>query len=136
MQSRQQPRSLSVQVIIIFGFGAIVYMLFLITTSVYKDYKIEQSLLKIKNENVNLFDENETKKEDLFYFSSAQFKDKFAKQNLGKVNPGEKIIVFAEVEENIFFENPDEEKKKGDITAYPNIEQWYEYFFGDNYLNY
>ena len=65
------------------------------------------------------------------YFSSKQFKDKYAKQNLGKVNPGEKKIIFADVEENIFFQNPEEKKVKRDITTLPNIEQWYLYYFGD-----
>lgn len=107
-------------------------MLFLITTSIYKDYKNEQQILAIKMENEDLHQENIQKKDDLLYFRSEQFKDKYAKQNLGKINPGEKVIVFAEEKENIFFQDASNKKFERDPATLPQLEQWYQYFLGDS----
>jgi len=132
MKKNHFDKSFSVQTIIIFGFCIVVYMLFLITKEIYKDHVfVERPFLRIKNENELIRAENERKKKDLLYVSSPQYKDKYAKQNFNKVQPGEKVIVFAEVVENIFLRKDEGIDKRRKIIHLPNQEQWYEYFFGD-----
>ncbi len=126
--------SVTIQTIIIVGFCIIMYELFLITTSAYKDYKLTKYFKESKKENNILKDKNLNSKKDLLYFSSPQFRDKYAKQNLGKLKTGEKIIVFSEVKANIFYDNYEEKKYERDITALPKTDQWYIYFFGDESL--
>lgn len=106
-------------------------MLFLITTSVYKDYQHETHLQKIEEESKRILEDNISKASDYSYFLSEQYKDKYAKQTLGKINPGERVIVFTAREENIYFEKREEEEFRRTLINLPRTEQWFYYYFGD-----
>jgi len=123
-----------IQTIIAVGFVIIGYMLFNLAISVYSDYQVNLRLEKYIEENERIVADNLVKQEEYAYFNSNLFKDKYAKENLNKLQPGEKMIVLPEKTESIFEENPIIEKRNDKIERIillSNREQWKEYFFGD-----
>ncbi len=130
----RKRNNLQIQTIIIIGFVIIGYMLFNLAISVYNDYQVNLRLERYLEENENIAADNLSKQEEYAYFNSDLFKDKYAKENLNKLQPGEKMIVLPEKTESIFEENPimnEKENKIERIMLLSNREQWKEYFFGD-----
>ncbi len=129
-----KKNNLQIQTIIIIGFVIIGYMLFNLAISVYNDYQVNLRLERYLEENEKIAADNLNKQEEYAYFNSALFKDKYAKENLNKLQPGEKMIVLPEASENLFSENPIIEEKEAKIERVmllSNREQWKKYFFGE-----
>lgn len=119
-----------IQAIIIAMFAAVFYMLFLITTSIYKDYKNEEYLAKLEEDSQRILEDNLRKESNFYYYQSAQYKDKYAKEELSKLNPGEQMIVFTKTEENIYSVEEEEKQKEIQVLYFSKPKQWTEYFFG------
>lgn len=120
------------KLIIFIEFFLVSYLLYSLTKNVYNSYQIDSYISEFELENVTLEDENRLKTEDYLYFTSEEYIDKIAKQNLGLVNPGEEIIILSPdvlapgVDEGLDIE--------GDFAVYDgmsNSEQWWDLFFGD-----
>lgn len=126
-------RPFTSQLLIISGFIVLLYMFFSLTTSIYKDYKLESEIERFGGEIDKLAAMAHTKPKDVDYFLSEEYKDRYAKENLNLLNPGEKLIIIPE---------DDQVVEKGPVVlesdritpiavlslSYP--EQWWEYFFG------
>lgn len=129
-----KKNNLQIQTIIIIGFVVIAYMLFNLAISVYNDYQVNLRLNSYIEENDRIASDNLNKQDEYAYFNSDLFKDKYAKENLNRLQPGEKVIVLPEKTENLFLENSVLEKKEekiGKVILLSNREQWKKYFFGD-----
>lgn len=132
-----KKHNLQIQTMLIIGFVIISYMLFNLGISIYNDYQVNLRLKRYAAENQRISSDNLNKKEEYQYFNSDLFKDKYAKENLNKLNAGEKMIVLPEKTESFFEENPvmsDKEEKIERIILISNRQQWKEYFFGKDYL--
>ncbi|MBD3328390.1 hypothetical protein GF340_03740, partial [Candidatus Peregrinibacteria bacterium] len=81
------------KMIIIGEFLLVAYLLFTLTSSVYKSYQIDVHIENFEKENARIEEENRRKSEDYDYYSSNAYIEKIAKQNLGLVNPGEEVII-------------------------------------------
>ena len=118
---------------VIGGFIFFFYMFFALATSIYRDYKLESQIQKFEANIDNLADLAQQKPEDVSYFASEQYKDRYAKENLNLLNPGEKLIIIPE-EERIVEKGPVElmtdKFDPKSIMGKSNIVQWKEYFFG------
>lgn len=68
-------------------------MAFGLALSFYRNILFEQTLSDIEDENARIAATIEYGYGDLEYYRSTQYKDKYAKENLGKLNPGEKLII-------------------------------------------
>jgi hypothetical protein len=88
---------ISKQLTIVIGLTVVGFMAFGLALSFYRNILFEQTLVGIQQQNELIAAKIQTGYEDLEYFRSAQYKDKFAKENLGKVNPGETLIYINEV---------------------------------------
>ncbi len=86
----------SKQLTIIVGLTVVGFMAFGLTLSFYRNILFEVTLENIQEENLKLRRNNAGRLADLEYYRSAQYKDKYAKENLGKVRPGEKAIIIKE----------------------------------------
>lgn len=111
-------------------------MAFGLTISFYRNLIFEQTLQELKNRNGLLLQEIEQGYRDLEYFRSAQFKDKFAKEKLGRVNPGEKTLLILRHPETSTGKNgvPSFEEKQQALyeeflRQTPVIEHWMLYLF-------
>ncbi len=124
-------RPFVLQLVIVGGFLLFLYIFFALATSIYRDYQLEVNIQKFEDEITQLADLANQKPKDVEYFKSDEYKDKYAKENLNLLNPGEKLIIIPQEKKNIRFEeiiigNVD----YSDILELPSRNQWWEYFFG------
>src|SRR3989338_5814460 len=95
MSSRFSHTSSFTKFIIIFEFVLVSYLLYSLTKNVYNSYRVDKYIENFENENALIEEENRQKNADYLYFTSEEYIDKIAKQNLGLVNPGEEIIILS-----------------------------------------
>jgi hypothetical protein len=87
---------ISKQLTIVIGLTVVGFMAFGLALSFYRNILFEQTLVGIQEQNNLLAAKIQQGYGDLEYFRSAQYKDKFAKENLGKINAGEHLIYLNE----------------------------------------
>lgn len=98
MSSNIQP--ISKQLTIVIGLTVVGFMAFGLALSFYRNILFEQTLVGIQQQNDLIAAKIRQGYTDLEYFRSAQYKDKFAKENLGKVNAGEHLVYLNEAPKN------------------------------------
>lgn len=107
-------------------------MVYSLTKNVYNSYQVDEYIETFKEENARIEAENKQKSEDYLYFTSEEYIDKIAKQNLGLVNPGEEVIILSpevldeEINEDVALND--------DVARYSglsNSEKWWQFFFGE-----
>lgn len=91
---------ISKQVTIMIGLTVVGFMAFGLALSFYRNILFEQTLETIEQENKVIALQIDQSYRDLAYFRSDQFKDKYAKENMGKLNPGEKMIIITKPANN------------------------------------
>ena len=101
----------SKQLTIIVGLTVVGFMAFGLALSYYRNALFEQTLSNIKAQNDILRGSIQIGYRDLEYYRSAQYKDKYAKENLGRINPGEQILIITEQPKPIYYDS------LGDIPA-------------------
>jgi len=89
----QQVEPFSKQLTIVIGLTVVGFMAFGLALSFYRNLLFEQTLEKIRLQNSELKDTIDQGYRNLEYFESSQYKDKYAKENLGLVTPGEKVVI-------------------------------------------
>ncbi len=126
-----KSRSFMTQLVIVGGFLVFFYIFFALATSVYKDYKMDISIQSFKQEIDDLATKANQKPKGVAYYQSIQYKDRYAKENLNLLNPGERLIVIPQEDKIV-----KSEVVLADTTDFnavlklPNRNQWWEYFFG------
>ena len=106
----------------IFALLFIIYMLFIVGKTVYKNYTLNKKVSNLQNEINSLEEENNTLKNKILYYQTESFKEKEARQRLGLQKPGEEVIVLTPEEEQN--QKQEEEKPKE-----PNYKKWWKFFF-------
>ncbi|MBI4235017.1 septum formation initiator family protein [Candidatus Peregrinibacteria bacterium] len=120
------------KMIIIIEFILVAYLVYSLTKNVYDSYLVDQYIETFKEENARIEADNKQKNEDYLYFTSEEYIDKIAKQNLGLVNPGEEVIVLSP--EVLIDEVNEEMALNDDVARYSglkNSEKWWQFFFGE-----
>lgn len=131
MSSRFSHTSPFTKFIIIIEFILVSYLLYSLTKNIYNSYQVDSYIETFEKENALIEEENRRKNEDYLYFTSDEYIDKIAKQNLGLVNPGEEVIILSS---NVPEEELPEEEANGNYAKYAkmtNLEQWWNFFFVD-----
>lgn len=118
------------QLIIVGGFMAFLYVFFALATSVYRDYKLEVNIDEFKSEIEELARMANQKPKDVAYFQSNQYKDRYAKENLNLLNPGERLIIIPREDQVVKSEVVPDRFARNNVLELPNRNQWWEYFFG------
>ncbi len=128
-----RDKSFTFQIVVIGGFFFCFYMFFALTTSIYDDYKLETEIEEFEAEIEKLADYANQKPDDLKYLSSDQYKDRYAKENLNLLNPGEKLIILP-VEKQVVEQGPailmTDILSPDSVLNKTNRQQWWEYYFG------
>ena len=96
MPTRTETQPISKQLTIVIGLTVVGFMAFGLALSFYRNILFEQTLIDIQDQNNMIAAKIDRGYRDLEYYRSAQYKDKFAKENLGKVNPGEHLVYLNE----------------------------------------
>lgn len=116
--------------IIFIEFFLVAYMLYALSSSVYKNYQIDQHIKNFEEENKKITEENSLKSDDYKYYTSDAYAEKIAKQNFGKKNPGEEVIILPKIDENVVLESEEiaeiDLKNKNKMT---NPQRWWHFFF-------
>lgn len=129
MALKINPTSNITKLIIVVELILVIYLLNTLTISVYKGYQVDKIINEFEQENKQMEEENRKKVEDYEYFTSPNYIEKMAKQNLGLVNPGEKVIVLPpNVNENSVL-NSDFDDKNAALAGLTNEEKWWIFFF-------
>jgi cell division protein FtsB len=122
-----------IRIVLIVGFFVVAYMLYNLTVSIYDNYQIEQHIAEFEKKNDALTSENRNKLEDLQYFTSDEYIEKIAKQNLGLINPGEKVIIIPENDLVVLTQNEDTAALAQELRAsWTNPKRWWKFFFSYN----
>ncbi len=124
-------RSFVIQLVIVSGFLTFLYIFFALATSIYRDYQLEVNIQEFEDEISRLAELAEQKPGNVGYFQSLQYKDKYAKENLNLLNPGEKLIIIPQEDTVVKTETiVIGQEKYSDVLDLPTRNQWWEYFFG------
>lgn len=121
---------------IIAGLVVVGLMAFGLTLSLYRNLLFEKTLQELDDRNHMLLEEIEQGYRDLEYFRSLQFKDKFAKEQMGRLNIGEKALLILRTPERLTGKNrapSSEEEQRALYEEFlrqtPVIEHWMLYLF-------
>lgn len=132
MSSRFSHTSGLTKLIIIVEFLLVAYLVYSLTKNVYDSYKNDQVIAHFQDENDKFEEENKQKTGDYLYFTSQEYIDRIAKQNLGLVNRGEEVIILSP---DVLDPDAGEDVTDlGDFAQYSgksNRKMWLEFFFGE-----
>ncbi len=130
MAFRFRESSNLAKLIIIAEFFLVSYLLYTLTLSVYKSYQIDIHIKDFEAQNQKIEDEIRRKTQDYEYYTSDAYVEKLAKQNLGLVNPGEKVII---IPHDQFEGAVDVKNSEGssdfNYDELSNPEKWFRFFF-------
>ena len=84
---------ISKQLTIVVGLTVVGFMAFGLALSFYRNVLFEETLQNISGQNSTLKGTITGGYQDLEYYRSTQYKDKYAKESLGKLSPGEKVLI-------------------------------------------
>lgn len=122
--------SRTTKIILVSEFILLAYMLYVLSTSLYKSYQVDVFIKSAEEENAKLEHANNLLIEDYEYFSSDSYKEKIAKQNLGLVRPGEEVIILAP-DNKIYTSEVDRAAAAASqyYNGLSNPRKWYLFFF-------
>lgn len=127
---------ISKQLTIVIGLTVVGFMAFGLALSFYRNIMFEKTLLDLADENAKIAKNIEQGYSDLEYFRSAQYKDKYAKENLNRFNPGENVIVItqpADKPEVLEDDASEQERKEAAyqelLQTMPVLDHWKLYLF-------
>ena len=126
-----KSKSFMTQLVIVGGFLVFAYVFFALATAVYKDYKLDVNITKFEDEIKDLAETAREKPKGVAFYQSPEYKDRYAKENLNLLNPGERLIIIPQEDQVVKTEEiVIDETDTAAILALPNRQQWWEYFFG------
>ena len=132
MPTKRDIEPISKQLTIVIGLTVVGFMAFGLALSFYRNILFEKTLADIELQNDTLAANIDQGYRDLEYFRSEQYKDKFAKENLGRLNAGEKLIIITRppvpINGDIVDEALDKERREAAyfelLQQMPVIEHW------------
>lgn len=133
----QHMEPLSKQLTIVIGLTVVGFMAFGLALSFYRNLLFERTLENIRVKNEELRAEIEQGYKDLEYFRSSQYKDKYAKENLGLMQPDEQVLIITQPPVDPFVvseiqSTPTEQQEAAYLELLrqmPVIEHWRLYLF-------
>ncbi len=122
--------SKTTKIILLVEFLLLAYMLYVLSTSLYKSYQVDRFIRAAEEENAKLEKSNLSLAEDYAYYSSDAWKEKIAKQNFGLVRPGEEVIILAPDNQTYLSEEDRAEKASEQYyRSLSNPKKWFLFFF-------
>jgi len=112
-------------------------MMFGLSISFYRNLLFEDTLRNLSTRNKDLRKQIDENLDELAYYRSYQYRDKYAKENLGRVQPGEKVLIFTDLPTETIMEEEEElsllEQREISYRQYlekiPVLEHWRMYLF-------
>lgn len=132
MAFKFSPTSNITKLIIVVELILVIYLLNTLTVSVYRGYQIDQVIKEYDAENQRIEADNRQKLEDYEYFTSQNYIEKIAKQNLGLINPGEQVLILPLDTTNQDGQQIGEDSKESALSEFNNAQKWWIFFFDRN----
>lgn len=132
MPFKFSPTSNIAKLIIVVELILVIYLLNTLTVSVYRGYQIDKVIQDFEEENRRIEEENRQKSEDYEYFTSQNYIEKIAKQNLGLVNPGEEVIILSNQPTATSSNQALDDEKDSELAGLDNSQKWWVFFFDRN----
>jgi cell division protein FtsB len=130
MALKFSPTSNITKLVIVVELILVIYLLNTLTVSVYRGYQIDQVIKQFEQDNNRIADDNRKKSEDYDYFTSPNYIEKIAKQNLGLVNPGEEVIVLpASSTDQTNTSSSQDNQESPDLIDLSTDQKWWLFFF-------
>lgn len=129
---------ISKQLTIVIGLTVVGFMAFGLALSFYRNVLFERTLGDMQMQNQKITDQLNESQRTLEYYRSTQFKDKYAKENLGRLNAGEKVMIITEAPSLTPFPTDEEDATERErreaaylelLRQMPVIEHWKLYLF-------
>ena len=128
---------ISKQLTIVIGLTVVGFMAFGLALSFYRNILFEQTLKDLEQQNQEVASGIERGYHDLEYFGSDQYKDKYAKENLNRLKPDEKVLIITKQPRGIDTGSGEtiNEKERREaayleiLRQMPIIEHWKMYLF-------
>lgn len=126
-----------VKFLIVLGFAVMSYVIYILTVGIHEDYRIDREIETFKVEIEALEAANKKIQVETDYVKSDAYKEVFAKQTLGLINPGEELIVIKKDDqggENDFDVVADDYQNKEHVSAAENVRMWWDFVFAKEAL--
>lgn len=135
--AHQEVSPFSKRITILIGLSVVSAMTFGLSISFYRNLLFEETLKDLSVRNRELRKQIDRGLEDLAYYRSFQYRDKYAKENLGRLHPGEKALILTDKSELPMYEEEREqpylEEREAVYRQYlekiPVLEHWRLYLF-------
>jgi cell division protein FtsB len=109
----------------------VVYLAFILSRSLWQNYKVNQEIKSLEQEVTTLEEENQRLKNLVLYYRTDSYKEKEARRKLLMKMPDEKVLALPETEYNHEqAEDQIDNEKDRDKYQEPNYKLWIEYIFG------
>ena len=118
------------QLVIVGGSLVFLYIFFALATAIYRDYKLDINISSFNDEINRLASLADQKPKDVLYYQSNEYKDKYAKESLNLLNPGEKLIIIPQEDQVVKSQVVADRLNNTDVLKLPIRNQWWEYYFG------
>jgi len=138
MPTRRDIEPVSKQLTIVIGLTVVGFMAFGLALSFYRNILFGETLQNLQNENDKIAEKIREGYGDLEYYQSEQYKDKFAKENLSKLNAGEKVLIISNPPADPALADPstdslEQERREAAyfelLDQMPIVEQWNIFLF-------
>jgi hypothetical protein len=95
MPHKQDIEPISKQLTIVIGLTVVGFMAFGLALSFYRNILFKKTLMDMQAENDKIAEKIQQGYANLEFYQSEQYKDKYAKENLNRLNRGEKIVIIS-----------------------------------------
>ncbi len=132
MTKSYATQNLAAYIFLIAGIIATLYLLFIFSNAVWNSQRKEKLYAEFYTDINRLEEENKKLSERYSFQKTDEYVDKYAKANLSKVNPGEKVIILQEAKEKDPFDFSGLTSKEIELEKLkirPIREQWWAFFF-------
>ena len=127
----------SKQVTILIGLAVVSAMMFGLSISFYRNLLFEETLKNLSVRNRDLRQQIDDGLAVLAYYRSYQYRDKYAKENLGRIHPGENVLILTNRAAEVTYTEGEQdsylEEKEAAYRQYleniPVMEHWRMYLF-------
>jgi cell division protein FtsB len=132
MAVKFSPTSNIAKLIIVVELILVIYLLNTLTVSVYRGYQIDNVIAEYETENRKIEDDNRKKSEDFDYFTSPNYIEKIAKQNMGLINQGEELLIIKGIPKYEKDDAIEPNVAVNDMSDLSNRDKWWVFFFDRN----
>lgn len=110
----------------------ILYFFWALGKMAWQNYQVNQQIKGLENEVAQIEGDNQKLSDLIAYFQTETFKEQEAREKLGLVMPGEKVLVFPGNDKNADTSIVETVTKKDEeVKNEPNYKKWWSFFFAN-----